>query len=72
MKNYINTVARVSFFGVVADDIRNIKLEGKYIVGSSGYSTRPVWRYELASLSKLEFMHESRCYYLWKEGQVKF
>lgn len=66
MKNFIETEAIVSFFGIVADTIREVKFDGKYILGSRGYFSRPVWRYELASLSKVKFIHESRCYYLWK------
>ena len=63
MKNFIETKATVSFYGVVADTIREVKFDGKYILGSSGYVTCPTWRYELASLSTLMFLQESRCYY---------
>ena len=72
MKNFIETKAIVSFFGAVIDTIQEVKFDGKYILGSSGYATRSTWRYELASLSTLMFLQESRCYYLWKEGQEKF
>ena len=63
MKNFTKTKAEVSFFGVVTDTIQELKLDGKYILGSSGYITRPTWRYELGSISVLKFTNESRCYY---------
>lgn len=64
MKNFIETKATVSFFGVVADTIQEVEFDGKYILGSRGRATRITWRYELASLSTLKFLQESRCYYL--------
>lgn len=64
MKNFTETRTIVSFFGVVVDTIREVKFDGKYVLGSVGRATCIAWRYELASLSTLEFVHESRCYYL--------